>query len=64
MKKKIFSIVAIVSVILSLTGCHSDKIISVNVENTSEVTSGIIDEGAMVQIGSGLYYDSLVVNKK
>lgn len=60
MKKKI--IVGLISCVLvfSLVGCGKEEntTFNVNVENSSDLNSSTFEKQSLIEIGSGLFYDS------
>ena len=57
--KKLLSIILCLIIVFSLVGCTvEEKIISVNVENDSSLSGKAFGKAAMIEIGSGLWYDS------
>ena len=56
--KKFVSVILICVIMFSLIACGEERIIAVNVENPETMQNGIIGKDAMIEIGSGLYYDS------
>ena len=42
----------------TITGCGSETIVAVNVENNEELHSDIFGKNALIKIGNGLWYDS------
>lgn len=57
-KKRIVLITTTISIALGLTGCQKIKLSPDEVKAPSELTDTVIGKDAMIQIGSGLYYDS------
>lgn len=41
-----------------LVGCGGDSPINVNVDNSDELSNDVLGLDALIEIGSGLYYDS------
>lgn len=59
MKNKVFKlIIAFIFSILLLTGCGEKTVLSVNDGNKKVFSEKNIGKEAMIEIGSGLYYDS------
>ena len=59
MKNKILILVLLFSLTtIGLIGCGEEKIIYTNVEDDEKLNSANIGKDAMIEIGSGLYYDS------
>ena len=56
--KKILAIILVCTFVFGLTACTGDTHISVNAENSDQLSGGKFGESAMVEIGDGLYYDS------
>jgi hypothetical protein len=56
--KKILAIILVCTFVFGLTACTGDTHISVNAENTDQLTGGKFGKSALVEIGDGLYYDS------
>lgn len=56
MKKVLIAVLGL-CLTVSMVGCR-DKIINVNIENSSDLSGTIMGENALVEIGSYLYYDS------
>ena len=58
MKRKI--IVGLLSCVLvfSLIGCGETTTLNVNVENSNELNSSTFGKQSLIEIGSGLFYDS------
>lgn len=56
--KKFLSIILVCVIAFSLASCAEEKVIAVNVENQEVMQNGIIGKDALIEIGSGLYYDS------
>jgi hypothetical protein len=56
--KKILAIILVCTFVFGLTACTGDTHISVNAENTDQLSGGKFGKSAMVEIGDGLYYDS------
>ena len=58
MKKKI--LVGLIGYMLasSLVGCGEDTIVTVNVENSGELSSTTLGKDAFIKISDDLYYDS------
>lgn len=56
--KKILAIILVFTFVFGLTACTGDTHISVNAENTDQLSGGKFGKSAMVEIGDGLYYDS------
>lgn len=57
--KKLYSILIILTMLLSMVGCdNSNSIVNVNVENAESLNSYTLGESNFIKIGNGLYYDS------
>jgi hypothetical protein len=56
--KNILAIILVCTFVFGLTACTGDTHISVNAENTDQLSGGKLGKSAMVKIGDGLYYDS------
>lgn len=56
--KKILAIILVCTFMFGLTACTGDTHISVNAENSDQLSGGKFGWSAMVEIGDGLYYDS------
>lgn len=57
--KKLLSIVICCVIVFSLVGCGAERpVIAVNVENNSSLSGQVFGKEAMIEIGSGLWYDS------
>lgn len=57
MKIKILIGILSLCLTVSMVGC-GDKTINVNVENSSDLSGTMIGTDALIEIGSGLWYDS------
>lgn len=55
---KYISIILVCIFLVSLTGCVTESTISVNAENTDELSSSKFGKSTLVEIGDGLWYDS------
>lgn len=56
MKKKLFSIFIILTMLMSMVGCDN-SIVNVNVENAESLSSNTLGKSNFIKIGNGLYYD-------
>lgn len=59
-RNKIITTLLITTLLFSFTatGCGSDTVVAVNVENNENLNGTVFGTDALIQIGSGLYYDS------
>ena len=59
-RNKIITTLLLTTLLFSstMTGCGSDTVIAVNVENAEELDNTIFGRDALVYIGNSLYYDS------
>lgn len=58
--KKLLSIVLCLVIVFSLVGCVAERpVVTVNVENDSSLNSKVFGTDAMIEIGNGLWYDSI-----
>ncbi len=46
------------SMVLTLTGCNENKLVSVNVESDSSISGTTFGTSALIEIGDGLWYDT------
>lgn len=51
-------VVTLILAIFSLTGCGTDTIVNVNVENSEGLNNTVLGRNALVKIAEGIYYDS------
>lgn len=58
MKRKMYVAIVLLLTSLCLTGCYETKVVSVNVENGSELNSNLLGMQSFVEIGSDLFYDA------
>lgn len=56
--KKLLTIILVCLVLFSLVGCSEEKIVTVNAENKESLAGQMFGKGAMIEIGSYLWYDS------
>ena len=59
-RNKIITTLLITTLLFSFTatGCGSDTVVAVNVDNAEELDNTIFGRDALVYIGNSLYYDS------
>ena len=64
MKKILIALMLCVSMFLSVAGCgkNKDKEFLVNVENGESLTKDTLGVKSLIEIGNGLYYDSITKN--
>lgn len=59
MKKKLILMLVTCCALFLFTGCvEEETVLSVNVENSNELNGSKFGKDALIEIGSGLYYDS------
>lgn len=57
--KNLLSVILCCLIVFSLIGCDSEeKVVAVNVENPENVAGQVFGKDALIEIGSGLWYDS------
>lgn len=58
MKRNLLILLTTVLLSCSLTGCGSETVVAVNVENEENLHNVMFGKNALINIGTGLWYDS------
>lgn len=59
MKRYLLILLTALLLSCSLTSCGSETVVAVNIENEANLYNRTFGEDALIEIGNGLYYDSV-----
>ena len=56
--KKVLTVILSLCFVIVMAGCESKSVININVENSSDLSGITIGVDSLIEIGSGVWYDS------